>query len=54
MNLAHREKHEMTGFSVPANLFPANHRFLDLDRARIHYVDEGAGEILLLLHGNPS
>lgn len=27
---------------------------MDLDGARVHYVDEGAGETLLLLHGNPS
>jgi haloalkane dehalogenase len=30
------------------------HRFLELDGARIHYVDEGSGDTLLLLHGNPS
>ena len=41
-------------FPVPTALFPVEHRFLDLDGARIHYVDEGAGETLLLLHGNPS
>jgi haloalkane dehalogenase len=41
-------------FSVPAALFPVEHRFADLDGASIHYVDEGAGETLLLLHGNPS
>lgn len=27
---------------------------MDLEGARIHYVDEGAGETLLLLHGNPT
>ena len=41
-------------FAVPSTLFPVEHRFLDLDGARIHYVDEGSGEILLLLHGNPA
>ena len=41
-------------FPVPTELFPVEHRFLDLDGARIHYVDEGSGETLLLLHGNPS
>ncbi len=41
-------------FPVPTQLFPVEHRFLDLDGARIHYVDEGSGETLLLLHGNPS
>ena len=41
-------------FDVPQELFPVEHRFLNLDGARIHYVDEGAGKTLLLLHGNPS
>ncbi len=41
-------------FPVPRELFPVEHRFLDLDGARIHYVDEGSGETLLLLHGNPA
>jgi haloalkane dehalogenase len=41
-------------FATPTELFPVEHRFLDLDGARIHYVDEGSGETLLLLHGNPS
>jgi hypothetical protein len=41
-------------FDVPQELFPVQHRFLELDCPRIHYVDEGAGESLLLLHGNPS
>lgn len=41
-------------FPVPHELFPVTHRFLDLDRARIHYVDEGSGETILLLHGNPT
>jgi len=41
-------------FDVPHQLFPVQHRFLELDGGRIHYVDEGTGETLLLLHGNPS
>ena len=41
-------------FHIPSALFPVEHRFLDLDGARIHYVDEGAGDTLLLLHGNPA
>lgn len=43
-----------TPFEVPYKLYPFEHRFVDVDGARIHYVDEGAGETLLLLHGNPS
>jgi len=41
-------------FKVPHALFPVQHRFMNLDGARIHYVDEGTGETLLLLHGNPA
>jgi len=41
-------------FTVPSELFPVEHRFFDLDGARIHYVDEGSGETVLLLHGNPA
>jgi haloalkane dehalogenase len=41
-------------FAVPASLFPVDHRWLDFDGARIHYIDEGTGDTLLLLHGNPS
>jgi len=45
---------ETTPFHVPTHLFPVEHRFIDLDGGRLHYVDEGRGETLLLLHGNPS
>ena len=41
-------------FPVPRELFDVEHRFLDLDGARIHYIDEGVGEAILLLHGNPA
>jgi haloalkane dehalogenase len=44
----------MPPFPVPRELFPVEHRFVDCDGARIHYVDEGAGETILLLHGNPT
>lgn len=35
-------------------LFPFRSRFLELDGCRVHYVDEGEGAPLLLLHGNPT
>jgi pimeloyl-ACP methyl ester carboxylesterase len=42
-------------FEIPRAMFDADHRFVDLQSgARIHYVDEGKGETLLFLHGNPS
>src|SRR5260370_38388511 len=44
----------MLPFPVPHDLFPVEHRFTDIDGARIHYADEGTGEPLLLLHGNPT
>jgi haloalkane dehalogenase len=41
-------------FDIPYELFPVDHKFLEIDGARLHYVDEGQGETLLLLHGNPT
>lgn len=47
----------MTGsaFDIPRAMFDAHSRFLTLPSgAKIHYVDEGSGPVLLFLHGNPS
>jgi pimeloyl-ACP methyl ester carboxylesterase len=42
-------------FEIPRAMFDADHKFVDLPSgARVHYVDEGQGETLLFLHGNPS
>jgi pimeloyl-ACP methyl ester carboxylesterase len=42
-------------FDVPRAMFDVDHRFIVLSSgARVHYVDEGAGETLLFLHGNPA
>lgn len=38
---------------VPGS-FPFESKFLDVFGARIHYIDEGAGPVLLMLHGNPT
>ena len=36
-------------------LFPFQGRYAELENgARVHYVDEGQGRTLLLLHGNPT
>lgn len=35
-------------------LYPFESHYLPLDGARLHYVDEGQGEPLLLVHGNPT
>ncbi|MCB0917741.1 MAG: alpha/beta fold hydrolase [Actinobacteria bacterium] len=37
-----------------ARLFPVESRWLDVDGCSIHYVDEGSGPTLLMLHGNPT
>lgn len=40
---------------VYGKLFPYQRHYVDLDNAtKIHYVDEGEGPTLLLLHGNPT
>jgi pimeloyl-ACP methyl ester carboxylesterase len=38
---------------VDGALFPFQSRFVDIDGHVVHYVDEGDGPVLLLLHGNP-
>jgi haloalkane dehalogenase len=35
-------------------LYPFADQYADIDGARVHYVDEGSGPPLLLLHGNPT
>jgi haloalkane dehalogenase len=41
-------------FNVPRELFPFEHRYVEVHGARVHYVDEGDGETVLMLHGNPA
>lgn len=41
-------------FDVSSELYPFADHWLDLEGCRIHYVDEGTGPTLLLLHGNPT
>jgi len=37
-----------------SRLYPFTPHYLDIDGHRMHYVDEGEGEVVLMLHGNPS
>ena len=39
---------------MPDHLYPFESRYADVDGARVHYVDEGTGPPLLMLHGNPT
>jgi haloalkane dehalogenase len=34
--------------------YPFSSRFLDVDGHKMHYIDEGAGDTLLFVHGTPS
>ena len=46
----------MSGFSIEPfrDLYPFESRFLDLNPHRMHYLDEGQGDPVLMLHGNPT
>jgi haloalkane dehalogenase len=39
---------------VPDELYPFADRYAEIGGASVHYVDEGSGPPLLLLHGNPT
>jgi haloalkane dehalogenase len=39
---------------VDERLYPFEDKWLDVAGARVHYVDEGSGPLLLMLHGNPT
>ena len=39
---------------VPSSLYPFEGRIFDLDVLAYHYLDEGAGEPVVIVHGNPT
>jgi len=42
-------------FNINKDVFPFQNNFLHLDDGtKIHYIDEGEGPVLLMLHGNPT
>jgi haloalkane dehalogenase len=41
-------------FGLAPGSFPFESRFLEAAGARVHYVDEGTGPALLMVHGNPT
>lgn len=43
--------HNRDGF---ADEYPFESHFLKTDGHQLHYIDEGAGEVLLFVHGNPT
>jgi haloalkane dehalogenase len=46
--------HDLRPAWLTSELFPFHSRFVDVDGARVHYVDEGSGPVLLFLHGAPN
>lgn len=46
----------VSGLSIEPfrDLYPFESRFIELGPHRMHYLDEGQGETLLMLHGNPT
>jgi haloalkane dehalogenase len=54
--MAHHTSHmEPAGTEwVDPSLYPFTHHWIEIDGNLVHYVDEGAGPALLLLHGNPT
>ncbi len=41
-------------FGLATGQYPFASRFAEVNGARLHYVDEGSGPALFMLHGNPS
>jgi len=40
-------------FTPSPKLFPFESRWFDSSVGPVHYIDEGSGRTILLLHGNP-
>ena len=45
------KKFDITTFR---HLYPFRSHFLDIDGRSYHYLDEGSGEMVVMLHGNPT
>lgn len=41
-------------FTPSPELFPFSSRWLETDAGKVHYVDEGVGQPILMCHGNPT
>lgn len=54
MSVATNGDHAERPCWLDERLFPFRSRFLEVDECRVHYVDEGTGPPLVMLHGNPT
>ncbi len=50
MTLSHAER----ALDLEPGSFPFESKFVDLAGTRLHYIDEGSGPVLLMIHGNPT
>lgn len=39
---------------LDTNLYPFEHQYLQLPSGKMHYVDEGKGDVILFVHGTPT
>jgi len=39
---------------IDTNLYPFQHHYIQLQSGKMHYVDEGEGDIILMIHGTPT
>jgi haloalkane dehalogenase len=47
-------EHHVRPAWIPEAIYPFDSHYEEIDGATVHYVDEGSGAPLLLLHGNPT
>ena len=40
--------------TIPKHLYPFKNHWLELDGLQLHYLDEGGGEAVVAVHGNPT
>ena len=41
-------------FDIPTEIYPFTGHYFDRDGLKLHYLDEGAGDPVVMVHGNPS
>ena len=54
MSNAEPDEHRPRPAWLPPDLYRFDSHFADVEGAKVHYLDEGSGPPLLLLHGNPT
>ena len=47
-------KNKFIDRSVWQHLYPFTSRYIERGRLKYHYLDEGCGEPVLMIHGNPT